>query len=113
MNEPLQRALGARLRALRGQAGRTLRSVADEAGVTATHLSYVERGERLPSLEVLAELARALSLPLSALLPSSDAPDAGAEALAALTRLVAEQRAGPRELERLERVLVALLDEVP
>lgn len=113
MDAPLPEALGARLRALRRQARRTLRSVADEAGVTATHLSYVERGERLPSLEVLAELARALSLPISALLPSSDAPDAGAEALAALGRLAAGLRAGPRELERLERVLVALLDDAP
>jgi transcriptional regulator with XRE-family HTH domain len=53
-------AIGARLRHARGRSSLTLDQVAVAAGLTAGHLSRLERGEKLPSIGALAALARAL-----------------------------------------------------
>jgi transcriptional regulator with XRE-family HTH domain len=54
------RAAGEDLRHLRDDAGLTKTAVANVAGIDPTHLAYVERGERVPSLAVLSRLAAAL-----------------------------------------------------
>ncbi|MBB6174100.1 transcriptional regulator with XRE-family HTH domain [Nocardiopsis mwathae] len=64
-DEPLMRDLiGDVLRRARREQGRTLREVADEAGVSLPYLSEIERGRKEPSSEVLAAVYRALGLQL-------------------------------------------------
>ena len=55
-------ALGARLRELRREKGLKLAALANKSGVSLAYVSEVERGRKLPSLEVLDRLAGALGL---------------------------------------------------
>ena len=55
-------ALGARLRELRRGKGLKLAALAHQSGVSLAYVSEVERGRKLPSLEVLDRLAGALGL---------------------------------------------------
>nr|AJW65415.1 XRE family transcription regulator [Nocardiopsis sp. CMB-M0232] len=67
--DPLMRDLvGATLRRIRLEQGRTLRDVADSAQVSLPYLSEIERGRKEPSSEVLAAIHRALGLRLIDLL---------------------------------------------
>lgn len=64
-DEPLMRDLiGAMLRRVRQEQGRTLREVAEAAQVSLPYLSEVERGRKEPSSEVLAAIRQALGLRL-------------------------------------------------
>jgi DNA-binding XRE family transcriptional regulator len=66
---PLLRVVvGARLRRARTAQGRSLKEVAQAAGVSTGHLSQVERGLAEPSSEVLRSVCRSLSLPQAVLL---------------------------------------------
>jgi transcriptional regulator with XRE-family HTH domain len=49
--------LGAKVRQARTQAGLTQREVGARVGVTKNHVTQIERGARLPSVEVLLKLA--------------------------------------------------------
>lgn len=62
--------LGRRLRAARERNGLTQADVAAALGKTATAVSYWESGQRSPSIDDLAQLARLLGVPVTALLPS-------------------------------------------
>jgi transcriptional regulator with XRE-family HTH domain len=53
---------GRRLRLVREAQGRSLRDVAKEAGIDHAHLSRVERGLRVPSVQLLVRLGRILGL---------------------------------------------------
>lgn len=64
----LRRVIGGVLRRVRLRQGRTLREVAEAAGVSVPYLSEVERGRKEASSEVLAAICRALGLRLSDLL---------------------------------------------
>lgn len=64
----LRRVIGAVLRRVRQHQGRTLRDVAEAAGVSLPYLSEVERGTKEASSEVLAAICRALGLPMPELL---------------------------------------------
>ena len=64
----LRWVIGECLRQARRRQGRTLRDVAEAAGVSTGHLSEVERGRKEPSSEVLAAICRALGLELVDLL---------------------------------------------
>ncbi|WP_348651109.1 helix-turn-helix domain-containing protein [Micromonospora sp. WMMD882] len=64
----LRRVIGGVLRRLRIGQGRTLREVAETAGVSVPYLSEVERGRKEASSEVLAAICRALGIRLSDLL---------------------------------------------
>lgn len=61
----LRQELGAVLRDLRLQNGRTLREVAAKASVALGYLSEVERGQKEASSEILAAVAQALETPVS------------------------------------------------
>ncbi|MGZ8177496.1 helix-turn-helix domain-containing protein [Williamsia sp. SKLECPSW1] len=56
----LRELLGATLRAARQRQQRTLKDVADRAGVSMTYLSEVERGRKEASSEVVGAVTRAL-----------------------------------------------------
>ncbi|WP_255471983.1 helix-turn-helix domain-containing protein [Quadrisphaera setariae] len=78
--KPLLRVVvGARLRRARAAQGRSLREVAEEAGVSTGHLSQVERGLAEASSEVLRAVCRSLSLPQAVLLRAVSADLALAE----------------------------------
>jgi XRE family transcriptional regulator, stress-response regulator len=64
----LRAVIGATLRRRRQSQARTLREVADAAGVSLTYLSEVERGRKEASSEVLEAVCTALGLVLSELL---------------------------------------------
>ena len=55
-------ALGARLRELRKKKGLKLVALANKSGVSLAYVSEVERGRKLPSLEILGRIAGALGL---------------------------------------------------
>lgn len=73
--------MGLRLRELRQRVGLTLPVVAEEVGISVSHLSDLERGRTLPSLPLLLRLADQYQLEttelLSGLYPfgSSQPPD--------------------------------------
>jgi transcriptional regulator with XRE-family HTH domain len=64
----MREEIGASLRRRRQAQGRTLREVAQAAGVSLTYLSEVERGLKEASSEVLAAICAALGVVLSELL---------------------------------------------
>ena len=64
----VRQEIGDVLRDFRQQKGRTLRQVAGRASVALGYLSEVERGQKEASSEVLASLAEALEVPVSAIL---------------------------------------------
>ena len=61
----LRAAVGEALRRRRQAQGRTLREVAEAAGVSLTYLSEVERGRKEASSEVLEAVCAALDLALA------------------------------------------------
>ena len=72
-------ALGSRLRLARTRTGSTLEEVASAAGMTSSHLSRVERGEKLPSMGAMLRLAAALGVSVGDLM--GGAPIAGEVAI--------------------------------
>jgi transcriptional regulator with XRE-family HTH domain len=60
--------LGKNVRRLRQQRGLTQEQLAFEAEIDLTYMGGIERGERNPSLLVMARIAEALSVPLTKLL---------------------------------------------
>lgn len=54
--------LGKRLRALRKERGLTLAQLGQQAGLSVSYLSQVERGRAMPSLAKVSALARALAV---------------------------------------------------
>ena len=68
-------ALGTRIRAIRRARGKTLRELADEAGVTESFLSQVEREVATPSIATVRKVARALDLTIAELF--AEEPAAG------------------------------------
>jgi len=65
----LQHEIGTRLREQRQARGASLRDIAAGAGISAGHLSDIEKGNSHASLPVLLRLCRALHLPIAELLP--------------------------------------------
>ena len=63
----LPRLVGTRIRQLRKKAGLSIERLADAAGVDGAYLGGVERGIQNPSLRVMAQVSRALGVPLPAI----------------------------------------------
>ena len=69
-------ALGAAIRAARLKKGYTQEQLAELIEVTPTHEKHIESGHRLPSVEVLFSIARALDLSLdNVIFPEQEAED--------------------------------------
>ena len=77
----LRHAIGAALRRIRLDDGRTLREVALAARISMPYLSEIERGRKEPSSEILAGICRALGLSLIDLLQEVAAEAIVAEAI--------------------------------
>lgn len=67
VSDPLEHAIGERIRALRLQQSLTLDELAASSGVSRAMISRIERGEASPTAQLLARLCSALSTTLSAL----------------------------------------------
>lgn len=65
--EVVQRKFGRRLAEVREKKGFTQETLSFETGVDRTYISYIERGERNPSLFMLHRLAKALKVRLTEL----------------------------------------------
>ena len=60
--------LGARLRARREALGMSQAELGEKAGISANYVGVLERGLKLPTLDTLVALAKALGVPVSELL---------------------------------------------
>lgn len=69
--------MGDRLRSQRRGLGRTLAEVAEEADVSMTYLSNLERGRGNPTLGVLTKIATALAVDVGSLVGNAPASDDG------------------------------------
>ncbi len=77
MDERLALVIGARVRAARAANHQTRVVVAGLSGITTDYLYQIERGKKLPTIPVLAQLAGVLNVPLSRLLGEPEAPASG------------------------------------
>lgn len=77
----LRHAIGAALRRIRLDDGRTLREVSRAANISMPYLSEIERGRKEPSSEILAGICSALGLTLVDLLQEVTAEQLTADAL--------------------------------
>lgn len=73
-NREARRRFGSRVKRLRHEQGLTQERLAELLGKTVEHISFLERGERSPSFEVLFDIAEVLDVPPAQLL-SLDHPD--------------------------------------
>jgi transcriptional regulator with XRE-family HTH domain len=109
--EALREELGRRLRARRSSLGRTLASVAMQAGLSVPYVANLESGRGNPTLGSLHRLAGALGVALSELLADTDgtAPEPalpgslaafsqGARFRQEVRRLAAEGKVAPAEV---------------
>jgi transcriptional regulator with XRE-family HTH domain len=104
----IRERVGQRLRQLRKRARLTQTELgARSGGIRAGEISRFENGERLPSVETLAKLARGLELPLRDLATLDDLPEPGAPDVEELaSKLVGQQT---RTLRLAIAVIEALL----
>lgn len=72
--EPIAAKLGARIRELRKERGMSLVALADAAGLSRGHMSSIERGLVLISINTIVATARALAVPpfVLAMFPNED-----------------------------------------
>ncbi|WP_443064528.1 helix-turn-helix domain-containing protein [Streptomyces sp. NBC_00582] len=70
---------GPRIRRRRERNGQGLRAFASAVGVSPSHLSRIERGERAPQPEVLVRIARGLNCPVEELEGAEGAHDERAQ----------------------------------
>jgi len=70
--DPLDRAIGERIKALRGSRGLTLEALADKSGVSRAMLSRIERGESNPTAQLLGRVCAGLDVTLSALFAETE-----------------------------------------
>ena len=61
-------SIGARIKSLRVRRGFSQEELADRADISRVYVSCIERGERIPSLESLINIANALSVSADSLL---------------------------------------------
>ena len=110
MDDP---GLGHQLRMLRTAAGRTVASVAQDAGLSVPYIANLENGRGNPTLAALSRLASALGMTLAvSLVPAGDGLPAGPDAPAELRgSLVRVRRTA--EFRRAAEVMAAALGREP
>ena len=70
---PVRQRIGPTIKALRMERGYSLNALAEEAGISPSHLSRMERGLTVPSYDVLDRVADALGSDLRALREEEEA----------------------------------------
>lgn len=74
MPSELEKRIGASVAAAREKAGLSQAQLAERVPLHETSLSNIERGEKLPTIRTLLQIAEALGQPVHNLLPVSAAP---------------------------------------
>ena len=69
--DPSPTELGRRIKMLRIAAGLTLKDLEERGGISATHVSEIERGKASPTIGALARIAHALGVRPAVLLAVS------------------------------------------
>jgi transcriptional regulator with XRE-family HTH domain len=59
---PEAEKFGAIVRALREERGLTQDQLAERAGVSATYIGFIERGDNVPTLTIILQIASALKI---------------------------------------------------
>ncbi len=72
--DTLQQRFGSIIRNRRTKIGLGQEALADKAGLHRTHVSLLERGKRMPTLEVVRKLAAALETSMASLMTELEAP---------------------------------------
>jgi transcriptional regulator with XRE-family HTH domain len=104
----LSKRIGGRLLELRQAVQLSQERLAAAAGVSTNYVSLIEKGQRLPSLEVLSRLAAVLGVPVTALL--EEPPDGQLEQ--ELRRLTAYlRRRQPEDVRKLRAIARVLFVE--
>jgi len=101
-----------RLRRRREELSLSQAALAEAVGVNPSYIGLLERGERVPSLDVLEGLARAVGMTLSELFASTKS-DQPAEVAAIGTVLAAWPAAHRKAAVRVVREMDALLRAKP
>ena len=78
--------VGRRIKRVRGERNLTLKMVESASGVSATHVSEIERGETIPTIKVLARIARALGKRAAFFLEENELADASVLTAESLVR---------------------------
>jgi transcriptional regulator with XRE-family HTH domain len=73
--DTLQQRFGNIIRRRRKLLGLGQEALADKASLHRTHVSLLERGKRMPSLEVIRKLAAALATTMAALMEELESPE--------------------------------------
>jgi transcriptional regulator with XRE-family HTH domain len=74
VDTPLQQQFGTLVRRRREAAGVSQEALAAKAGLHRTYISLLERGQRMPSIEVVRKLAAALDTTMASLMAELEAP---------------------------------------
>jgi len=77
--DPLRRAFGQRVRALRKAAGMSQMDLGQKAGLDHTYIGSIERGERNLSLDAIGKIAKGLSVEIADLFRFSSTQAAPAD----------------------------------
>lgn len=77
MNEPVDKSVGARIRGCRKAGTVSLKTVAEQTGLSVGYLSQIERGISSPSLRALALIADALGVDFANLFPRGEKAESG------------------------------------
>jgi transcriptional regulator with XRE-family HTH domain len=72
---PLQQQFGTLVRRRREAVGLSQEALADKAGLHRTYISLLERGRRMPSIEVVRKLAAALETTMTSLVAELEDPE--------------------------------------
>jgi len=91
--------VGRRIKRIRGERKLTLKMVEAASGVSATHISEIERGETVPTIGALARIARALGKRTAFFLEKDELGDASVLTAESLVRESVPD--GSASLERL------------
>ena len=93
------RDVGNRIKRVRGERGLTLKMVEAASGVSATHISEIERGETIPTIGALARIAGALGKRTAFFLEEDELGDVSE--LTSESRVRESTAGGAAALERL------------
>jgi transcriptional regulator with XRE-family HTH domain len=75
MPRVIGKLLGRRIRRIRQEKGLTLKQIEGRVGVSATHISEIERGKTSPTIGALEKISTALEVPPSHLIDVPAVPD--------------------------------------
>src|SRR5229473_4798085 len=101
-----QALFGRRIRAIREAASLSRELVAEKADITVNYLGEIERGEKWPSLEVIEQLAEALSVSSHAFFEFEAEETESGVLLSKLQHMLANRNT--EQLQQALRVLKAL-----